>query len=272
MMSWRDARVVAARCRQRRRAGPRRVGADRAQERPLGREEGECGAPRRRRGPATRAARRRRHRGTCERGRECAGEGRGTKGRERCRRLNGRGAQDEDARLRGGCSGATDVYRDRPPAWRGKAACAWDATRRATAHEPTAHPPQTRQKQQRHPALPQGPPQPPVASLGFHKMDMVSGMMRSQLVIEAAKSIREDYRKSLDGLKASAKERLLPEIHRRSAEKLLDIARKNRGIYNKAAQFVCSVRGPVPKVRPRSRRLGPACHRPATGHACLRLV
>ena len=79
-------------------------------------------------------------------------------------------------------------------------------------------------------------------------MDMVSGMMRSQLVIQAAENIRKDYRESLEGLSDAEQERILPQIHRRSAEILLDIARQNRGIYNKAAQLVCSNRGPVPKV------------------------
>eukprot|EP00667_Euglena_gracilis_P008107 EG_transcript_8194 len=76
---------------------------------------------------------------------------------------------------------------------------------------------------------------------------MATGMARTQNVMKTAEGIRDDYKETMEGLNDEALAEALPAVHLRSAQKLLSIAKNYGGIYNKAAQFAASLRGPIPK-------------------------
>ena len=67
------------------------------------------------------------------------------------------------------------------------------------------------------------------------------GLGRAAMAQQLFHEIKGDYDKSLEGLEGKAREAELEALHDRSAAKCLDLAKKNGGIYNKAAQFVASL-------------------------------
>jgi len=76
---------------------------------------------------------------------------------------------------------------------------------------------------------------------------MATGMARTQAAMTTAEGIRDDYKAVFERLDGEALASELPLLHLRSAKKLLGLARDYGGIYNKAAQFAASLRGPIPK-------------------------
>jgi len=76
---------------------------------------------------------------------------------------------------------------------------------------------------------------------------MAKSMARSQRMQATAEEIRNDYVTTLEKLTHDESEAIKPALHLRSAKKLLEIAKEYGGIFNKAAQFAASLRGPIPK-------------------------
>eukprot|EP00793_Prasinoderma_coloniale_P007093 PRCOL_00006945-RA len=79
-------------------------------------------------------------------------------------------------------------------------------------------------------------------------MEFMASMQRQQRALAVANAVVADYAASLEGLAVGspAREARKKEVHARSAQELLRLAKDNGGIFIKAAQFAASVRGPVP--------------------------
>ena len=81
-------------------------------------------------------------------------------------------------------------------------------------------------------------------SVNDSKADFGVGMARSARAKKLFDEIYADYTKSLEGVEdPEERQRVLDDLHARSAEKCLLLAQENGGIYNKAAQFVASLQG-----------------------------
>ncbi|KZV22309.1 hypothetical protein F511_34053 [Dorcoceras hygrometricum] len=91
------------------------------------------------------------------------------------------------------------------------------------------------------------PSHPSTRSLDF-PFNFLNGVFRSSRAFFTIASCVVDYKRSLYGVSASSDEyqRVLSEIHQRSATKILKLCDDNRGFYVKAGQFVAAMRQ-VPK-------------------------
>lgn len=77
----------------------------------------------------------------------------------------------------------------------------------------------------------------------------MEALRRSQQVMAVVEEIRKDYETSLEKYAVGSSEREAAKraVHLRSAERLLEIAKEFGGVFNKAAQFVASIQGPIPR-------------------------
>ena len=77
----------------------------------------------------------------------------------------------------------------------------------------------------------------------------MEALRRSQRVMAVIEEIRKDYETSLSSYVVGSSERETAKraVHLRSAKLLLEIAKEFGGVFNKAAQFVASIQGPIPR-------------------------
>jgi aarF domain-containing kinase len=89
-----------------------------------------------------------------------------------------------------------------------------------------------------------GPTAAKVASVHENSADMTIGMARSARAMNLFNEVKADYEAELAKVTTEDERNLvLEQLHKRSAPKVLALARNNGGIYNKAAQFVASLQG-----------------------------
>lgn len=73
--------------------------------------------------------------------------------------------------------------------------------------------------------------------------DFAFGMGRAMRAMALFTSAKTEYETSLEGLEGEEYDTKLREIHQRTAEKALEVAKENKGIYIKAAQFIAALQG-----------------------------